>query len=57
MSVDVFLSAIGTVGFPCIVSIYLLYRLDSTIKDMSKSIEALTISINKLIFKEDKQKG
>lgn len=56
MDAQTVFSAIGTIGFPCVVCIYLLVRLEQNIKEMSQSINNLTISVDKLILiNENKQ--
>ena len=53
MNFETLFSAIGTLGFPCVITLYMLIRLDASLKEMSASINNLTISVNKLlVFKE-----
>ena len=58
MNFETLFSAIGTLGFPCVITLYMLIRLDASLKEMSASINNLTISVNKLLVikeKEDKK--
>lgn len=55
MSVETLFSAIGTLGFPCVITIYMLVRLDASLKEMSASINNLTISVNKLLVIKEKK--
>lgn len=58
MSVENLFSAIGTLGFPCVITIFMLVRLDASLKEMAVSINNLTISVNKLlVFKEKMDKN
>ena len=58
MSVENLFSAIGTLGFPCVITLYMLVRLDASLKEMAVSINNLTISVNKLlVFKEKMDKN
>ena len=55
MSVENLFSAIGTLGFPCVITLYMLIRLDASLKEMSASINNLTISVNKLLVIKEKE--
>ena len=55
MNFETLFSAIGTLGFPCVISIYMLVRLDASLKEMSASINNLTISVNKLLVIKEKE--
>ena len=58
MNFETLFSAIGTLGFPCVITLYMLIRLDASLKEMSASINNLTISVNKLlVFKEKMDKN
>lgn len=48
-------SAIGTLGFPCVIAIYMLVRLDASLKEMSASINNLAINVNKLLVIKEKE--
>ena len=55
MNFETLFSAIGTLGFPCVVTLYMLIRLDASLKEMSASINNLTISVNKLLVIKEKE--
>ena len=55
MSVENLFSAIGTLGFPCVITIYMLVRRDASLKEMAVSINNLTISVNKLLVIKEKE--
>lgn len=55
MNYETIFSAIGTLGFPCAITIYMLVRLDSSLKEMAVSINNLTISVNKLLVLKEKE--
>ena len=55
MNYETIFSAIGTLGFPCVITIYMLVRLDSSLKEMSASINNLAISVNKLLVIKEKE--
>ena len=55
MNYETIFSAIGTLGFPCVITIYMLVRLDSSLKEMAVSINNLTISVNKLLVLKEKE--
>ena len=55
MNYETIFSAIGTLGFPCVITIYMLVRLDSSLKEMAVSINNLTISVNKLLVIKEKE--
>lgn len=43
------LSLIGNLGFPIFVAVFMLLRLETTVKDFTKSINDLTIELKKII--------
>ena len=55
MNIETLFSAIGTLGFPCVITICMLVRLDSSLKEMAVSINNLTISVNKLLVIKEKE--
>ena len=55
MNFETLFSAIGTLGFPCVITLYMLVRLDASLKEMSASINNLTISVNKLLVIKEKE--
>ena len=55
MNIETLFSAIGTLGFPCVITLYMLIRLDASLKEMSASINNLTISVNKLLGIKEKE--
>lgn len=55
MNYETLFSAIGTLGFPCVITLYMLIRLDASLKEMSASINNLTISVNKLLVIKEKE--
>ena len=55
MSVETLVSGIRKLGFPCVITIYMLVRLDASLKEMSASINNLTISVNKLLVIKEKE--
>ena len=58
MNFETLFSAIGTLGFPCVITLYMLIRLDASLKEMSASINNLTISVNKLlVIKENEDQN
>ena len=55
MNFETLFSAIGTLGFPCVITLYMLIRLDASLKEMSASINNLTISVNKILVIKEKE--
>lgn len=45
-------AAISSIGFPSVVSIYLLVRFESKISDLTLTIHSLDKNIEKLSFKK-----
>lgn len=49
MDVSVIAQLIGSVGFPICMSIYLIYFMQTELKEMRKSIENNTLTMQKVI--------
>lgn len=49
MDVTVIAQLIGSVGFPICMSIYLIYFMQTELKEMRKSIENNTLTMQKVI--------
>lgn len=45
---DVFLSSVGSLGFPIVVCFYLLHRVTTSIDNLNKQITRLNIKIDAL---------
>ncbi|MGI6537123.1 MAG: YvrJ family protein [Caldicoprobacterales bacterium] len=39
---------IGNIGFPIVVSVYLLVRIENKMESLTESIQSLTSAINKM---------
>lgn len=48
MDINVIAQLIGSVGFPICMSIYLIYFMQTELKEMRKSIENNTLTMQKL---------
>ncbi len=42
------LGMIGNIGFPIVVSVYLLVRIENKMESLTESIQSLTSAINKM---------
>ena len=49
MDITVIAQLIGSVGFPICMSIYLIYFMQTELKEMRKSIENNTLTMQKLL--------
>ena len=49
MDVNVIAQLVGSVGFPICMSIYLIYFMQTELKEMRKSIENNTLTMQKVI--------
>lgn len=49
MDINVIAQLIGSVGFPICMSIYLIYFMQTELKEMRKSIENNTLTMQKLM--------
>lgn len=49
MDINVIAQLIGSVGFPICMSIYLIYFMQTELKEMRKSIENNTLTMQKVI--------
>ena len=49
MDITVIAQLIGSVGFPICMSIYLIYFMQTVLKEMRKSIENNTLTMQKVI--------
>lgn len=49
MDINVIAQLIGSVGFPICMSIYLIYFMQTELKEMRKSIENNTLTMQKLL--------
>ena len=49
MDITVIAQLIGSVGFPICMSIYLIYFMQTELKEMRKSIENNTLTMQKVI--------
>lgn len=57
MDVSVIAQLVGSVGFPICMSIYLIYFMQTELKEMRKSIENNTLTMQKLLDAlDDKEK-
>lgn len=58
MDINVIAQLIGSVGFPICMSIYLIYFMQTELKEMRKSIENNTLTMQKLLDAlDDSKKG
>lgn len=48
MTVDALTTLIGSVGFPIVCSVYMMYFTNTTIKDFRQVLENNTIALTKL---------
>lgn len=48
MDINVIAQLVGSVGFPICMSIYLIYFMQTELKEMRKSIENNTLTMQKL---------
>ncbi len=57
MDVSMIAQLVGSVGFPICMSIYLIYFMQTELKEMRKSIENNTLTMQKLLDAlDDKEK-
>lgn len=58
MDINVIAQLVGSVGFPICMSIYLIYFMQTELKEMRKTIENNTLTMQKLVDKlnEDSSK-
>lgn len=49
MDINVIAQLVGSVGFPICMSIYLIYFMQTELKEMRKSIENNTLTMQKLL--------
>lgn len=54
MDINTIASLIGSVGFPICMSIYLIYFMQTELKEMRKSIENNTLTMQKVVDSLDK---
>lgn len=56
MDITVIAQLIGSVGFPICMSVYLIYFMQTELKEMRKTIENNTLTMQKLLdrLEEDK---
>lgn len=57
MDISVIGNLIGSVGFPICISIYLIYFLQTELREMRKTIENNTLTMQKVIDKLDDFEG
>ena len=57
MDTQAIINAIGSVGFPICISIYLIYFLQTELREMRKTIENNTLTMQKVIDKLDDFEG
>ena len=57
MDINVIAQLIGSVGFPICMSIYLIYFMQTELKEMRKTIENNTLTMQKLMDKIDEEKN
>ena len=55
MDINVIAQLIGSVGFPICMSIYLIYFMQTELKEMRKTIENNTLTMQKLMDKIDEE--
>ncbi len=51
MEPDVIVSMVGSLGFPIVMCIFLLYMQNTTLKEMTETNKLLQMAIEKLISK------
>ena len=51
MDINVIAQLVGSVGFPICMSIYLIYFMQTELKEMRKTIENNTLTMQKLVDK------
>lgn len=51
MDINVIAQLVGSVGFPICISIYLIYFMQTEMKEMRKTIENNTLTMQKLVDK------
>lgn len=57
MDVSMIAQLVGSVGFPICMSVYLIYFMQTELKEMRKSIENNTLTMQKLLDAlDDKEK-
>ena len=56
MDANTIVTIISTVGFPIAMTIYLVYFMQTELKEMRKTIENNTITMQKLVDKLDEDK-
>ncbi len=56
MDINVIAQLIGSVGFPICMSVYLIYFMQTELKEMRKTIENNTLTMQKLMDKIDEEK-
>ena len=49
MDINVIAQLVGSVGFPICMSIYLIYFMQTELKEMRKSIENNTLTMQKVV--------
>lgn len=49
MDINIIAQLVGSVGFPICMSIYLIYFMQTELKEMRKSIENNTLTMQKLL--------
>lgn len=57
MDINVIAQLIGSVGFPICMSIYLIYFMQTELKEMRKSIENNTLTMQKLLDALDERES
>ena len=57
MDINIIAQLIGSVGFPICMSIYLIYFMQTELKEMRKSIENNTLTMQKLLDAFDERES
>lgn len=57
MDINVIAQLVGSVGFPICMSIYLIYFMQTELKEMRKTIENNTLTMQKLVDKLNEDSG
>mgnify|MGYP003412125629 CR=1 FL=1 len=57
MDINIIAQLIGSVGFPICMSIYLIYFMQTELKEMRKSIENNTLTMQKLLDALDERES
>lgn len=57
MDINVIAQLVGSVGFPICMSVYLIYFMQTELKEMRKSIENNTLTMQKLLDALDERES